>query len=81
MHHYGVFRRLLGCGAGEPEMSDMMITISMQIFEDMADRIEELEAKLAKAVLALQLIEQFTNTHDQRAVAIEMLAQLKGQGE
>jgi hypothetical protein len=36
-------------------------------------RIEELEAKLAKAVLALQLIDAFTNTHDQRAVAIEML--------
>ena len=29
-------------------MTDMMITISMQIFEDMADRIEELEAKLAQ---------------------------------
>jgi hypothetical protein len=29
-------------------MTDIMITISMQIFEDMADRIEELEAKLAQ---------------------------------
>ena len=29
------------------------ITISAQVFEDMADRIEELEAKLAKAHLAL----------------------------
>ena len=47
----------------------------------MADRIEELEAKLAKAVLALQLIDEFTNTHDQRAVAIEMLAELKGQNQ
>ena len=49
--------------------------------DEMADRIEELEAKLAKAVLALQLIDEFTNTHDQRAVAIEMLAELKGQGD
>jgi hypothetical protein len=49
--------------------------------DEMADRIEELEAKLAKAVLALQLIDEFTNTHDQRAVAIEMLAELKGQNQ
>ena len=44
-------------------------------------RCAELEDKLAKAVLALQLIDEFTNTHDQRAVAIEMLAELKGQGD
>ena len=35
-------------------------------------RCAELEDKLAKAVLALQLIYEFTNTHDQRAVAIEI---------
>jgi len=35
-------------------MSDMMITISMQIFEDMANRIEELEAKL-EAIEALMV--------------------------
>ena len=32
-------------------MTDMMITISMQIFEDMADRIEELEAQVKKDAL------------------------------
>ena len=30
------------------QMNDMMITIDMQTFEEMTDRIEELEAKLAK---------------------------------
>ena len=34
-------------------MSDMMITIDMKTFEYMADRIEKLEANLAKAVDAL----------------------------
>jgi phage FluMu protein Com len=43
-------------------------------------RCAELEDKLAKAVLALQLIDEFTNTHDQRAVAIE-IAELKGQDD
>ena len=37
------------------------ITISAQVFEDMADRIEELEAKLAKAVEALRGWIDFAN--------------------
>jgi len=71
-------------------MTDMMITISMQIFEDMADRIEELEAKLEKAMEALQKIKQpypadaHRLIHGDRQIieiADAILAELKGQDD
>ena len=37
-------------------MSDMTVTIKTRMFEDMCDRIEELEAKLEEAVGALDWI-------------------------
>ena len=74
MHRDGDERRLLGCGAGE-------VGTMTRWGEIKCPRCAELEDKLAKAVLALQLIDEFTNTHDQRAVAIEMLAELKGQDD
>jgi hypothetical protein len=41
MHHYGVFRRLLGCGAGEDEAMTRWGEIN-------CPRCEDLEAKLAQ---------------------------------
>ena len=64
-------------------MTDMMITISMQIFEDMADRIEELEAALAKAVEAMQFWSEAVEPDVDKAITLmaSTLAELKGQGD
>jgi phage FluMu protein Com len=74
MHHYGVFRRLLGCGAGEDgEMA--------RWGEIKCPRCAELEAKLAQALRALERIEVSTDTREQGAIAMATLAELKGQGD
>jgi len=44
-----------------------------------ADLVEELEAKLAKALLALERIELSTDTREQGAIAMTALAELKGE--
>ena len=44
-------------------------------------RLEELEAKLAKALRALERIELSTDTREQGAIAMATLAALKGQGD
>ena len=62
-------------------MSDMMITISMQIFEDMADRIEELEAKLERAEDFVRRLERFAVQNKDGFLtekAQEALAELTG---
>ena len=51
------------------------------LIDAMADRIEELEAKLAKALRALERIEVSTDTREQGAIAMATLAALKGQGD
>ena len=51
------------------------------LIDAMADRIEELEAKLAKALRALERIEVSTDTREQGAIATATLAELKGQSE
>ena len=63
-------------------MTDMMITISMQIFEDMADRIEELEAALAKAVEAMQFWSEAVEPDVDKAITLmaSTLAELKRTG-
>ena len=63
-------------------MTDMMITISMQIFEDMADRIEELEAALAKAVEAMQFWSEAVGPDVDKAITLmaSTLAELKRTG-
>jgi phage FluMu protein Com len=74
MHHYGVFRRLLGGGAGEDgEMT--------RWGEIKCPRCAELEAKLAQALRALERIEVSTDTREQGAIAMATLAELKGQGD
>ena len=71
MHHYGVFRRLLGGGAGEDgEMT--------RWGEIKCPRCAELEAKLAQALRALERIELSTDTREQGAIAMATLAELKG---
>jgi hypothetical protein len=44
-----------------------------------ADRIEELEAKLDSALLALERIELSTDTREQGGIAMATLAKLKGE--
>ena len=44
-----------------------------------ADRIEELEAKLDSALLALERIELSTDTREQGGIAMATLAELKGE--
>ena len=44
-------------------------------------RCEELEAKLAKALRALERIELSTDTREQGAIAMATLAELKGQDD
>jgi hypothetical protein len=44
-----------------------------------ADLVEELEAKLAKTLLALERIELSTDTREQGAIAMATLAELKGE--
>jgi len=82
MHHYGIFRRLLGCGAGE-------VGAMTRWGEIKCPRCAELEAKLAKAV-DIDMIEQAISdvlseggTYRDAAeyVAQTTLAELKGQGE
>ena len=48
-------------------MSDMTVTIKTKMFEDMCDRIEELEDKLAEAVKHLEwfISEDETNRGDE----------------
>jgi hypothetical protein len=76
MHHYGVFRRLLGCGAGE----DGAMTRWGEI---KCPRCEELEAKLAKAVEAMQFWSEAVEPDIDKAIALmtSTLAELKGQGD
>jgi hypothetical protein len=45
------------------------------------DRIKELEAKLAKALRALERIELSTDTREQGAIAMATLAELKGEAK
>ena len=51
----------------------------VQEHEQMADRIEELKRKLARAVEALKRIELSTDTRKQGAIAMATLAKLKGE--
>jgi hypothetical protein len=69
-----------GVNIGPLPVNEAMALVIRTLDEE-RDRIEELEAKLARAVLALQLIEGLADTHDQRVVAEEMLAELKGQND
>jgi len=72
MHRDGDERRLLGCGAGE--VGEMT-----RWGEIKCPRCEELEAKLTKALLALERIELSTDTREQGAVAMAALAELIGE--
>jgi hypothetical protein len=76
MHHYGVFRRLLGCGAGEVGKMTRWGEIN-------CPRCEELEAKLAKAVEAMQFWSEAVEPDIDKAIALmtSTLAELKGQGD
>ena len=74
MHRDGDERRLLGCGAGEDGAMTRWGEIN-------CPRCAELEAKLAKALRALERIEVSTDTREQGAIAMAILAELKGQGE
>jgi hypothetical protein len=76
MHQYGVFRRLLGCGAGEDGAMTRWGEIN-------CPRCAELEAKLAKAVEAMQFWSEAVEPDIDKAIALmtSTLAELKGQGD
>jgi hypothetical protein len=76
MHQYGVFRRLLGCGAGEVGKMTRWGEIN-------CPRCAELEAKLAKAVEAMQFWSEAVEPDIDKAIALmtSTLAELKGQGD
>jgi hypothetical protein len=59
MHHYGVFRRLLGCGAGEVGKMTRWGEIN-------CPRCEELEAKLERAEDFLRRLERFAVQNSDR---------------
>jgi hypothetical protein len=59
MHHYGVFRRFLGCGAGEVGKMTRWGEIN-------CPRCEELEAKLERAEDFLRRLERFAVQNSDR---------------
>ena len=54
------------------------LTIGAMLADEAADRIEELEAKLAKAVVFAEIVER-TGHGELEFLAGDMLAELKGQ--
>jgi len=67
-------------------LADMPHYASVELIEVLADRIEELEAKLAKAVEALEKLARLGNgerygNSDGNMIARTTLAELKGQDD
>jgi selenocysteine lyase/cysteine desulfurase len=68
--------------AGVMEMGEKIAWGSdTSLMREAADRIKELERKLARGVEALKRIELSTDTRKQGAIAMATLAELKGEGQ
>jgi hypothetical protein len=74
MHHYGVFRRLLGCGAGEVRKMTRWGEIK-------CPRCEELEAKLAaereRCAKVAQRCADFADTNGDYLLICDVVAAIR----
>ena len=59
--------------------TDRQLDDANWLIDRMSSRIEELEAKLDSALLALERIELSTDTREQGGIAMATLAKLKGE--
>jgi hypothetical protein len=59
--------------------TDRQLDDANWLIDRMSSRIEELEAKLDSALLALEHIELSTDTREQGGIAMATLAKLKGE--
>jgi TolA-binding protein len=59
--------------------TDQQVDQANRLIDHMSSRIDQLEAKLDSALLALERIELSTDTREQGGIAMATLAKLKGE--